>query len=101
MNSFWHGWQSPPRCDRGEPRTPPLRAGQPIGLLTKEGDLYLLMEEEHDARRDGLTNFRQAAIEIRVDPIMIGVEDAQVGFRIPREQNDQSECEDRTGDRRG
>ena len=40
-----------------------LRNGQPIGLLTKEGTVYLLMEEEHDPRRDGLTNFRQAAIE--------------------------------------
>jgi hypothetical protein len=40
-----------------------LRNGQPIGLLTKEGKLYLLMEEEHDPRRDGLTNFRAAAID--------------------------------------
>jgi hypothetical protein len=40
-----------------------LRNGQPIGLLTKEGKLYLLMEEEHDPRRDGLTNFRQVAID--------------------------------------
>jgi len=40
-----------------------LRNGQPIGLLTKEGTLYWLMEEEHDPRRDGLTNFRQAAID--------------------------------------
>jgi hypothetical protein len=40
-----------------------LKNGQPIGLLTKEGKLYLLMEEEHDPRRDGMTNFRQAAIE--------------------------------------
>jgi hypothetical protein len=40
-----------------------LRNGQPIGLLTKEGKLYLLMEEEHDPRRDGQTNFREAAIE--------------------------------------
>jgi len=38
-------------------------AGQPVGLLTKDGSLYMLMEEEHDPRRDGLTNFRQAAIE--------------------------------------
>lgn len=36
-------------------------AGQPIGLVTKDGDLYLLMDEEHDARRDGLTAFRKAA----------------------------------------
>jgi hypothetical protein len=40
-----------------------LRNGMPIGLLTKDGKLYLLMEEEHDERRDGLTNFREAAIE--------------------------------------
>ena len=38
-------------------------AGQPIGLLTANGDLYMLMEEEHDPRRDGLTDFRKAAIE--------------------------------------
>jgi hypothetical protein len=40
-----------------------LRNGQPIGLLAKDGTLYWLMEEEHDPRRDGLTNFRQAAID--------------------------------------
>jgi hypothetical protein len=40
-----------------------LRNGMPIGLVTKEGKLYLLMDEEHDQRRDGLTNFRDAAIE--------------------------------------
>jgi hypothetical protein len=40
-----------------------LRNGMPIGLLTKEGGLYLLMEEEHHPRRDGKTNFREAAIE--------------------------------------
>jgi hypothetical protein len=40
-----------------------FQSGQPIGLLTADGNLYMLMEEEHDPRRDGLTNFRQAAIE--------------------------------------
>lgn len=40
-----------------------LRNGQPIGLLAKDGTVYLLMEEEHDPRRDGLTVFRQAAID--------------------------------------
>jgi hypothetical protein len=40
-----------------------LKNGMPIGLLTKDGKLYLLMDEEHDQRRDGLTNFRQAAID--------------------------------------
>ncbi|MEO7653905.1 MAG: hypothetical protein ABIZ80_25895, partial [Bryobacteraceae bacterium] len=38
-------------------------AGQPIGLLTESGSLYMLMEEEHDPRRDGLTDFRKAAID--------------------------------------
>jgi len=40
-----------------------FKAGQPIGLLAKDGSLYMLMEEEHDPRRDGLTDFRSAAIE--------------------------------------
>ena len=40
-----------------------LQAGQPIGLLTKNGTVYLLMEEEHDPRRDGQTNLRQAAVD--------------------------------------
>ncbi len=39
------------------------RNGQPVGLLTKDGTIYLLMDEEHDQRRDGLTAFRAAAIE--------------------------------------
>jgi hypothetical protein len=37
--------------------------GQPIGLLTSNGSLYMLMEEEHDPRRDGLTDFRKAAVD--------------------------------------
>ncbi|MEP7352685.1 MAG: hypothetical protein ABI824_05590 [Acidobacteriota bacterium] len=40
-----------------------FRAGQPIGLLTADGSLYMLMEEEHDPRRDGMGIFRDAAIE--------------------------------------
>lgn len=40
-----------------------LQNGQPIGLLAKDGTIYMLMEEEHDPRRDGLTNFRQSAID--------------------------------------
>ena len=38
-----------------------IAAGQPIGLVTKEGVVYLLMDEEHDPRRDGQTTFRKAA----------------------------------------
>ena len=37
--------------------------GQPIGLLTEDGGLYMLMEEEHDPRRDGMGVFRAAAID--------------------------------------
>ena len=40
-----------------------FRNGQPIGLLTADGGLYMLMEEEHDPRRDGMGVFRQAAID--------------------------------------
>jgi hypothetical protein len=37
--------------------------GQPIGLLLEDGTVYMLIDEEHDPRRDGLTDFRKAAIE--------------------------------------
>jgi hypothetical protein len=40
-----------------------FRAGQPIGLLTSTGELYMLMEEGHDPRRDGMGVFREAAID--------------------------------------
>lgn len=40
-----------------------LQAGMPMGILTKDGTLYLLMEEEHNPRRDGMTNLRTACIE--------------------------------------
>jgi hypothetical protein len=40
-----------------------FRNGQPIGLLTQNGTLYMLMEEEHDPRRDGMGVFRQAAVD--------------------------------------
>ena len=35
--------------------------GQPIGLVTKSGVVYMLMDEEHDPRRDGVTTFRKSA----------------------------------------
>ena len=40
-----------------------LQNGMPIGLLARDGSLYMLMEEEHDPRRDGGTNFRDTAVE--------------------------------------
>jgi hypothetical protein len=38
-----------------------LAAGEPIGILTRTGEVYLAMAEEHDPRRDGKTTFRKAA----------------------------------------
>jgi hypothetical protein len=40
-----------------------FRSGQPVGLLTQTGDLYMVMEEEHHPRRDGQGTFRDAAID--------------------------------------
>jgi hypothetical protein len=40
-----------------------LNNGQPIGLLTKDGGIYMLMDEEHDPRRDGQTELRKAATD--------------------------------------
>jgi len=40
-----------------------LNNGQPIGLLTKAGNIFMLMDEEHDPRRDGQTEFRKAATD--------------------------------------
>jgi hypothetical protein len=39
------------------------RNGQPVGLLLENGTVYLLIDEEHDPRRDGLTTFRQQAVD--------------------------------------
>jgi hypothetical protein len=39
------------------------RNGQPVGLLLADGSVFMLIDEEHDPRRDGLTDFRKAAIE--------------------------------------
>jgi len=56
--------------------------GQPIGLLTKDGNLYMLMEEEHDPRRDGLTDFRKAATD-HVAHIMevTGTQSSHAGYK--------------------
>jgi len=38
-----------------------VQNGQPIGLLTENGTLYMLMPEEHDPRRDGGVDARASA----------------------------------------
>ncbi len=40
-----------------------IAAGEAIGILTKTGQLYMAMAEEHDARRDGKTTFRKVAAD--------------------------------------
>jgi hypothetical protein len=39
------------------------RNGQPIGVLLQDGTTYTVMDEEHDPRRDGLTDLRKELIE--------------------------------------
>jgi hypothetical protein len=38
-----------------------VQNGQPIGLLTQDGTLYMLMPEEHDPRRDGGVDAKASA----------------------------------------
>ena len=40
-----------------------VQNGQPIGLLTQKGELYMLMPEEHDPRRDGGVDAKASASE--------------------------------------
>jgi len=60
-----------------------LQSGQPIGLLAKDGAIYMLMAEEHDPRRDGQTGgFRQAAIDNFAKIMEVtGTETSHDGFR--------------------
>jgi hypothetical protein len=55
---------------------------QPVGLLTKEGTLYMLMPEEHDPRRDGGVDLRAAASD-HMGHIMevTGTESSHAGYR--------------------
>jgi hypothetical protein len=58
-----------------------LQNNQPIGLLTKDGTVYMLMEEEHDPRRDGQVKFRQAAIDHFAHIMEVtGTETSHAGF---------------------
>ena len=55
---------------------------QPVGLLTKDGTLYMLMPEEHDPRRDGGVDLKKAASD-HMGHIMTvtGTEASHVGYR--------------------
>jgi hypothetical protein len=60
-----------------------LQSGQPIGLLAKDGTVYMLMAEEHDPRRDGQTeSLRKAAIDNFAKIVEVtGTETSHNGFR--------------------
>jgi hypothetical protein len=47
------------------------RNGQPVGLVTSDGSVYMLIDEEHDPRRDGLTTFRQFAVDNMANVVKI------------------------------
>lgn len=39
------------------------RNGQPVGILLQDGTVYTLIDEEHDPRRDGLTDLRKQLVD--------------------------------------
>ena len=53
--------------------------GQPIGLLTEKGDLYMLMPEEHDPRRDGGVDAKASASEHMGHIVEVSGTEAAVG----------------------
>jgi hypothetical protein len=48
-----------------------VKNGQPVGLLAQDGTVYMLIDEEHDPRRDGLTEFRKAAVELMAQVVTV------------------------------
>jgi hypothetical protein len=59
-----------------------VQNGQPVGLLTKEGTLYMLMPEEHDPRRDGGVDARPSASDHMGQIVkVIGTEASHAGYR--------------------
>ena len=56
-----------------------VKNGQPVGLLAEDGTVYLLCDEEHDPRRDGLTEFRKAAIDAMAHIVTINGTQTEVG----------------------
>ena len=58
------------------------RNGQPVGLLTKDGTLYMIMPEEHDPRRDGGVDIRTAGSEHMGHIVTVtGTEASHNGYR--------------------
>ncbi len=56
-----------------------VQNGQPIGLLTQDGMLYMLMPEEHDPRRDGGVDAKASASDHMGHIVTVNGTEAQVG----------------------
>jgi hypothetical protein len=56
-----------------------VQNGQPIGLLTQSGTLYMLMPEEHDPRRDGGVDAKASASEHMGHIVEVNGTEASVG----------------------
>ncbi len=56
-----------------------VQNGQPIGLLTRDGTLYMLMPEEHDPRRDGGVDAKASASDHMGHIVQVNGTEARVG----------------------
>jgi len=56
-----------------------VQQGQPVGLLTQKGELYMLMPEEHDPRRDGGVDGKASASEHMGHIVEVNGTEASVG----------------------
>lgn len=56
-----------------------VQNGQPIGLLTRTGTLYMLMPEEHDPRRDGGVDAKASASDHMGHIVSVSGTEATVG----------------------
>ena len=56
-----------------------VQNGQPIGLLTRTGGLYMIMPEEHDPRRDGGVDAKAFASEHMGHIVEVNGTEANVG----------------------
>ena len=59
-----------------------VRTGQPIGLVTDRGQLYLLISEEHHPRRDGTASLRDRFADLMGRRVTVsGMLQRQNGYR--------------------
>lgn len=56
-----------------------VQNGQPVGLLTRDGTIYLIMPEEHDPRRDGGVDARPSASDHMGHIVEVSGTSASVG----------------------